>query len=669
MGPGHLPRILMAALAALALACKEGAITDPDASAPGDAASVDADSGIRPDAGRDAPVVVGLAVTPTTAALLATNGGRPSADFAFTLLWSDGTRTATAGLAATVEPSLFGTWERGPGRFTSSGRVGGTGRLRVRAAGGRFGRDISVRVQLEQVDFAPGTEASAAALFDAPAIEDPARRADVVYPLDGVVMPQNVAPALIQWSRSAPGDVFRVRIDKPSVRVRAYSAQPAGSEDGWLVPLDAWRRIAQSEGESTALISVDRYEAASGQVIAGSPVRVRFARAALLGSIYYWDIAAGRIIRIQDGTAQREAFLPSPPENCIGCHSVSPSGRWLAGRFGGGDNYGGVMDLTADLTGSPPPQRFPVGGTRWWFSSWSPDERRLVVTVDEIGPGRGLALVDALTGGYVAPAGGALPTGPVSHPAWSPDGQHIAYVGDMDNWGGVNTAGNLYLLPVTGADTFGAPQLLVDGRLVPSQPGFAACSYPSWTPDSSALVFAQGTGSRSENASSELWMVRRDGSGLVRLGRASDSPDGFLSYQPRFSPFTQGGYHWVSFLSRRSYGNARLGTRNRQQIWVAAVKANPAPGEDPSEVPYWLPGQDTASMNISAYWAPRACRAERETCDVDAECCSGDCQAGPGGEGVCAEPETTCVGPGDPCRDSSQCCDDVLCIDGVCGVQ
>ncbi len=58
-----------------------------------------------------------------------------------------------------------------------------------------------------------------------------------------------------------------------------------------------------------------------------------------------------------------------------------------------------------------------------------------------------------------------------------------------------------------------------------------------------------------------------------------------------------GGYYWMSFLSRRIYGNPQIGNSPsapnlRQQIWVAGVRVDAAPGEDGSVVAYWLPGQN-----------------------------------------------------------------------------
>jgi hypothetical protein len=74
---------------------------------------------------------------------------------------------------------------------------------------------------------------------------------------------------------------------------------------------------------------------------------------------------------------------------------------------------------------------------------------------------------------------------------------------------------------------------------------------------------------------------------------------------PNFSPFDSGGYFWLAFYSTRDYGNAQVGTRGsgRRQIWVTAVSNNPTPGADPSHVAFWLPDQDPATDNMSAYWS------------------------------------------------------------------
>jgi hypothetical protein len=612
--------------------------------------------------------VARVTVTPTSASLVSVNGSTPSQQFTVGAVYTDGSTAAIAQPSLHVDPVELGTFSPA-GLFTVTGRVGGRGRVIARVDG--VEGEAAVLVRLEETTIVPGTPTTAPSLFEV-LIDDPNREARILYPLDGAVMPQNVAPAEIQWERSASGDIFRITLSKPNVAGLIYSSTGvANFRNSHLPDLVSWRRIAQSEPTEWAEIRVDRWIAATNESIRGTPVRVRFPRAALLGSVYYWDIAAGRIVRINDGTTTREQFMPSPRLNCIGCHAVSPSGRYMAGRYGGGDNIAGAFDLTRNLTTNPPEELFTVTSTtiRWWFASWSPDESRLVVSVNEQGSPRGLRFVDPFRGRFVDPIQGQLPQGAVSHPAWAPDGSAIAYVGDMNNWGGDNTAGSIYVLPMSGTGTVGMPRRVLSGTVAIGLPMGSAANYPTWSPDSQWIAFAHGNSSRSESGRSALYVMRRDGSGVVRLDNASGGANGDVAFQPRFSPFEQDGYIFLSFLSRRPYGNAQAGTGSsgRQQIWVTAIRVSANPGEDPSEVPYWLPGQNPASLNISAFWSPRACRNDAEGCTVNAECCSGACEQNANQELVCVPPPMECRRLGEACTQNEQCCDAALCIDMTCG--
>jgi hypothetical protein len=107
----------------------------------------------------------------------------------------------------------------------------------------------------------------------------------------------------------------------------------------------------------------------------------------------------------------------------------------------------------------------------------------------------------------------------------------------------------------------------------------------------------------------------------------------------------------------------------RQQIWVTAVRTDAPAGEDPSSVPYWLPGQNPRSANISAYWAPRACRVDGESCTVGSECCGGDCRPDATGALVCAPPPVErCRVEGETCSTDADCCEDMdlTCFAHVC---
>lgn len=645
-----------------------------------DAGDPGLDSGPPVDSG-PLRMITGVRIEPATAELVAADGATPTQDFEAIATYSDGSESVALGPSFVISTRSLGEIDSANGLFTANGAIGGSATVTLRVpnpAGGDFTADASLVVRIVRTSRGAGiTDTEVDRFTTATAVDDAARAANVVYPLDGVVMPQNVYPADVQWTVSAAGDLFRVTIAKPSATVTAYLAHDPAMH--WLVDEAAWRSLAQTEPDAPATLTVDRLEATSGELVRGTPISMTFARAALTGSVYYWDIERGRIVRIDDGTATRNEFMPTPPldasqtSDCVGCHSVSNSGRYMAGRLGGGDNIGAVFDLTTDLTVVRAPTVWPTGPSsiRWWFSSWSPDDTRLVVAYnDHDAATRQLRFYDPFTGTQV-PVTGALPSG--THPAWSPDGTSIAYVSGANNWGGEYTAGNISILPVTGADAIGAPTTI---HVASSIGGSTADSYPTWSPDSQVIAFANGTGTRSERDLASLYLMRPDGSVVTHLARASSAAR--VDYQPRFSPFVSGDppqYYWLSFLSRREYGNAPRGnlTRpltRRQQIWVTAVRIGAGVGEDPSAVPYWLPGQNPLSANISAFWAPRPCREDGEGCSVGSECCGGDCRppAG-GGAPVCSPPPPDrCRQAGETCSTTADCCEGegLTCINRVC---
>ncbi len=624
-----------------------------------------------PDSG---PAVVAatftsIAIEPAMAVLESVDGSRPEQVFSVIGTLSDGTTTKVTNPTFSLSSLAFGAISESSGKFIATGVAGGETQVLVEVPGGNgsvLQAEATVRVRLERLVLTPGVAADAPGKFTAPAVMDAAP--NLVYPLEGALMPQNVFPADVQWLTGNAGDVFEIRFEKPNALVRAF-VQHSGADFGnhYLVDINAWRALAQSDADAPAVVRLRRWDQASGSVIESPTVSFSFARAALTGSVYYWDIAAGRILRIDDGTNVATDFIPNPSQGCVGCHSVSPSGRYMAGRLGGGENYGSVFDLTTDLTANPAPAKFSTNQTKWWFSSWSPDETRMVVARGN-GRGPSLAFIDPMSGADIAVTG-VLPSN-ATQPSWSPDGKEIAYVADGNNWGDTATAGDIAILPVTGVDTGGAKQTIhAASTLAMQTPGGNTDSYPSFAPDSRTITFTHGTGVRSDNKEAALYLMGRDGGNVVRLDKACGGAASRNNYQSRFAPFDTGDHYWISFLSRREYGNAQAGTQGttRQQIWVAAIRKNAKPGEDPSEVGYWLPGQRTTSQNISAYWAPRPCRKDGEGCSVGSECCGGDCRPDAMGALVCAPPPPEeCRMLGQTCSTTADCCDGLSCLGNVC---
>ncbi|MFT3709702.1 MAG: hypothetical protein QM817_18905 [Archangium sp.] len=626
-------------------------------------------------------VVTRIELAPPMSTLQSINGGTPTQAFTVTAFFDDGSSRVIPDADFTVDLPAIGTVAPVGGLFTASGLVGGTATVRAEfTAGQTVSATATVQVQLQTTWAPQGAPSDLMTKFTGTPMTDAARQADVVYPLDGVVFPQNVAPADVQWLNGTAGDWFRVTFTKPDLTFTTYVLEDGNHHV--VLDVTGWRALAQTNPLSSATLDVVRWEASTQQLISTPQRLLRFATASLVGSIYYWDIARGRIVRIDDGTTTRTEFMPTPPpslagtDSCVGCHAVSPSGRYMAGRLGGGDNIGGLFDLTTDLTGTPAQTIWPLSrvapeSPRWWFSSFSPDERRLVVTQNEASASQALNFMDPQTGMMIAFAN--VPTDIATHPAWSPDGTKIAYVRlPAGQWGGEATVGDIMVVPVTGADTLGAAtQVHLGSSLASDMPAGSSDSYPTWSTDSKWIAFSHGSSNRSENGAAALYLMKGDGSEVRRLTRASGGMMSVDNFQPRFSPFKQGGYFWLSFLSRRDYGNSQVGTRgaNRQQIWVAAISENPQPNVDASEVGYWLPGQNTQSQNIAAYWAPRPCRQANASCTVGSECCSGDCRNS-GGSLVCSPPppercrreNETCGGTGDCCPNQGLVCMQNVCV-------
>lgn len=624
--------------------------------------------------------VLRLELSPPSSTLQSINGGTPTQAITVTAFFDDNTSRVIPDADFAVDLPAIGTVNPVGGPFTASGLVGGLATITVNFTAGRtVAATATVLVKLEQTVAPTGAPADLATRFNGTPITDAARTADLVYPLDNVVFPQNVAPPDVQWLNGTAGDWFRVRFTKPDITLTAYALEDGNHH--LLLDSAAWRALAQTNSLMNASLEVTRYETSTQQLIAGTPRTVRFVPAALVGSVYYWDIARGRIVRIDDGTTTRTEFMPNPPtavdnNRCVGCHAVSPSGRYMAGRLGGGDNIGGVFDLTTNLTADPAPTVWPISNVapesvRWWFASFSPSETRLAVSQNEAGS-NDLAFLDPATGAVVPVAN--IPAMRVTHPAWSPDGNTIAFarLSGPGEWGGSAATGDIAVVLVTAPDTLGAATVIHTGSSLSAEtPAGNADSYPTWSPDSKWLAFSHGLSNRSENGQAALYLMKPDGTEVRRLTNASGGAAATDTFQPRFSPFKAGGYFWMSYLSRRDYGNAQVGTKgtNRQQIWVSAVRENPSPSADPSEVGYWLPGQNTQSQNIAAYWAPRACRQAGNSCTVGSECCSGDCrlsmgtlQCSPPPVERCRRENETCGGTGDCCPNLGLSCQQNVCI-------
>jgi WD40-like Beta Propeller Repeat len=631
--------------------------------------------------------VTRIVVDPPAATLTVRDGVAATQVFTVVGTFNDGTSRPLANGTWSMPATLAAAVDPNSGVVTAGGRAGGVATLTVRVPG-PGGMEIdataAVTVRVERSVLVDRLVPDVIDNFARPAVADRARQATVRYPLDRAVIPTNLPAPDVQWEGGVAGDLYRVRIEKPHVAVNAY-VQHSGTGFGyhWAVDPEAWRTLLESDPADPLSIVIDRWDNAARERIDGESISLRVARAVLSGTIYYWDLSSGRLMRLDALTGGRSLAIANPPpkppgpgggSRCIACHTISRDGRYLSAEMWGGDEPSVTFDLTsARLSDDPAPTVYgPRDEVRYLFSTFSPDSTYLVVN-----RGNAMRLLDRATGTFIADSG--LPTDHAAHPDWSPDGMSVAFVTNTNmGWAVDFTRGDLAVLPRTTATTFGAPRVVHRGTTDAAPPADALVTdaHPTFSPDSQWIAFQHGTNSRGGNegthypgrleiASAEATPDRA--STVLVNANGSGEPD---SYWPNFSPFNEGGYFWVAFYSRRDYGNAQVGTRGtrRRQIWVAAVANHPTEGADPSQVPYWLPGQDTALENMSAYWAPIACRMNTERCSVSSECCSGLCDRGADTVFVCTPPPPAmCRREGTTCSTSTDCCNGLMCFNRVCG--
>jgi hypothetical protein len=252
-------------------------------------------------------------------------------------------------------------------------------------------------------------------------------------------------------------------------------------------------------------------------------------------------------------------------------------------------------------------------------------------------------------------------------PSFAPDGSKVVF-NDYDNGQGHSLA----IMDFDNAtNTFSnRKEIFRDAGLFPG--------WPFFTPDAKKVVFALGDGSDFATAQdpplwrqlnhSDLYVVDSAGSTKpVLLELASGGPlntrDQHLNYYPTVSPVAAGGYFWVFFTSRRSYGNVMTQPETdatTKKIWVSAIDIESG-GADPSHPAFYLPGQELASGNIRAFATLSPCHSDGSSCATGIDCCSGFCV-----EGSCSPPKG-CSNVEDKCKINEDCCDSLRCIGGFCG--
>jgi hypothetical protein len=540
----------------------------------------------------------------------------------------------------------------------------------------------------------------------------------ILYPYDGTIFPRGLGAPLLMWDSAAD----QILIEAHSQKWSYVDCPTTGDKVRYQLPAIMWAGAASYSGGTGDPLSIKVTTLSGGKATGTSTFSVKFANASLKGAIYYNTYGTtlpgvpqglGAVLKLLPGDAQPSVFLSEPAGvpllgPCVSCHALSANGNVMTANT---HTYPGFyVSKSYDVTKSPPAvmqASLPEAG----FAGLFPDGSRLMTNGPPTAlgasiffptaPGNVTALtgstakmLDPKTGQQIPLNGWDAPHAQM--PMFSPDGRHLVY-NDYDKGGG-------HALWVADFDpasnTFsGQRKIFEDGNLYPSWPFFT----PS--PDPLQVVFTLGTRSDYSSQIPDPNLPFQSFSGWptpqacnttpntttcvgrghlmmvdVPSGRATalDAANGYsngksylpagedrdnnLEFYPTVSPFIGGGFAWVFFTSRRTYGN--LLTKDYEQpdtkkIWVTAVNVAAPAGSDPSSPAFLLPGQELDSGNLRAFTALEPCREDGTTCKSGLDCCAGFCSNidPTTGEGHCGKPPTvTCAHADEKCAQDSDCC-------------
>ncbi len=675
----------------------------------------------------------------------------------------------------TIDRGELGTLDVASGTFVPSGFYAGVGTVTAVYGNVTTTTSITIRVHMIQNGGAstldggaseggaggyggiggegPGgliDDATTARLRGVPLAPRSAAELSLLYPYDKTVWPRGILPPLLQWQTTHQAAAVYVHLTQSNFEFEGFY----GGTSLVRQPVDplAWRAALNGNGGDPLLLDVRVADAAGvyGPMHAAWSV----AHGVLRGTLYYDSYSTrlanpvrgstdgAAVLAIRANASDPVLALPTMGNQCTVCHTVSDDGSTLfaqtanvasgiADDYANGASYdmknGGalIVRYIADLPGYSGTSSDGTPNNRkfLWSGLWKDGTFALQSAGHTQESYGGASTIFRRDDGNALAASGL--DGVIEQavtPAFSRDGTKVAFdywTGTLPPGGGdgrtldvMDFACGPVAAPPAGAPNCGSFGFSNLRRLYTNpDPQNGYVGWPSWLPDSSAVVF-QNTFTPAANggdsplstwhsAKAQLWLADVPANGTtpstpvaldalngggpagtsvlpVATGVTGHDDDDLMNYEPTVNPIASGGYAWVVFTSRRMYGNVAQGdpyaaadgkTAVPKKLWIAAIDLHPTPGRDPSHPAFYLPGQELLAGNMRGFWVVDPCHPDGAFCASGDECCGGFCRPTPSGALTCSTVKTGCAVEFEKCSTAADCCganQGYECINGFC---